>query len=245
MRTLGARRGGLALLACGLLVPAAAAAFVMSPGTVLSRTAKHREDMELTSLVVRGQFAFTGADATAAAAALKVADASRLVAEGVITYRLPGRCKVEVGPSSATFVNGTVKTAGPAIPALKSLAGSLCPLLASPSGEELVSFLKSRGVATQSGTLGRVNGTVCYLIGGKPRDVGVPSIWIEKERLDPLRLVVKDGETVEDLRMIDYSSPLAGEWHPRVVELRRGEELAARFVADALETNVKLPDGTF
>ncbi len=239
------RRKPFAVVAAALLVPAAAAAFVMSAGTVLYRTAKHREDMELSSLVVRGQFTFTGADASAAAAALKLPDVSRLVTEGVITYRLPGRCKVEVGPSSATFVNGTVKTAGPAIPAVKSLAADLCPILASPSGDALVSFLKSRGVDTGSATLGRVGGTVCYLVGGKSRDVGVPSIWIEKERLDPLRLVVKDGQTVEDLRMIDYSSPLAGEWHPRIVELRRGEDLVARFVADSLETNVKLPEGTF
>ncbi|HEY3444787.1 MAG TPA: hypothetical protein VGK67_00430 [Myxococcales bacterium] len=238
-----AAHAGLALLA--LLVPAAALAFVMSAGTVLHRTAKHREDMDLTSLVVRGQFTFTGADASAAAAALKVADVSRLVAEGVLTYRMPGRCKIEVGPSSATFVNGNVKVAGPAIPALKSLASDLCPLIAQPSGDELVTFLRGRGVDTTSATLGRVGGTVCYLVGGKPRDVGVPSIWIEKERLDPLRLVVKEGAAVEDLRMIDYSSPLAGEWHPRIVELRRGEELVARFVADSLETNGKIPDGTF
>ncbi len=245
MRKHAARRGGLALLACSLLLPAAAAAFVMSAGTVLHRTAKHRENMELRSLVVRGQLTITGAEAAPAAAALGQPEASRVVTEGVLTYRLPGRCKVEAGPSSATFVNGTVQTAGPALPALKSLASGLCPLLANPSGEELVTFLKSRGVSTTSATLGRVGGTVCYLVGGKPRDAGVPGIWIEKERLNPLRLVVREGEAVEDLRMIDYSSPLAGEWHPRIVELRRGEELVARFVADALETNVKLPEGTF
>lgn len=245
MRERAARRSGLALLAFGLLLPAVAAAFVMSAGTVLRRTAKHREDMELTSLVVKGQFTFTGAEATAAAAALKLPDSSRIVTEGVVTYRLPGRCKVEVGSASATFVNGNVKTAGPALPALKSLASELCPLLANPSGDELVGYLKGRGVDTASATLGRVGGTVCYLVGGKPKDVGVPSIWIEKERLDPLRLVVKEGEVVLDLRLIDYSSPLAGEWHPRIVELRRGEDLVARFVADSLETNVKLPDGTF
>ena len=211
----GARRTGrplLAVLAAALLVPTAAAAFVMSAWQVLHRTAKHREEMELSSLVVRGRFTFIGAEAGAAAAALKLAQADKVSADGVFTYRMPGRCKVEVGPSSATYVNGTLKATGPALPALKSLAATVCPLLAQPSGEELVAFLRSRGVSTASATLGRVGGTVCYLVGGKPRDVGVPSIWIEKERLDPLRLVVKEGVAVEDVRLIDYSSPLAGEW---------------------------------
>lgn len=239
------RKPGVALVAALLLLPAAAAAFVMSAGQVLLRTAKHREEMELTSLVVRGRLALSGADATSAAAALKVAATTPLTVDAVLTYRMPGRCKVEVGPSSATFINGTLKTAGPDFPAVKTLATLLCPLLSQPSYDELSTFLKGRGVDTGAATLGRVGGTVCYLVGGKPRDVGVPSIWIEKDRLDPLRLVVKNGEAVEDLRMIDYSSPLAGEWHPRIVELRRGEDVTARFTAEALETNSKIPDGTF
>ena len=232
-----------------LLAPAAAAAFVMSSWSILRRVSTHREEMELTSLVVRGTFTFQGEAANAAATALKMASAPELSAGGTVTYKMPGRCKVELdahnGPApAATYVNGNVKTSGPALQAIKAFAQYACPTLANPSGDELSSFLKAHGVDTAEATLGRVNGTVAYVIGGRPKEANVPSFWVEKDRFDPLRLIAKDGDAMEDVKMLDYSSPLSGEWHPRVVELRRGEELT-RFVADKVETNPKLADNLF
>jgi hypothetical protein len=231
-----------------LLVPATSLAFVMSPWSILRKVATHREEMELTSLVVRGTFTFQGADANAAAAALKLVTAPELSASGSITYRMPGRCRVELdargGPAPvATWVNGNVKVSGPTLQPLKAMAQYVCPVIANPSTEELSGILKARGIDTAEATLGRVNGVVSYVVGGRAKE-GVPSFWVEKERFDPLRLIVKDGDAMEDVKLLDYSSPLAGEWHPRVVELRRGEELT-RFVADKIETNSKLPDNLF
>jgi hypothetical protein len=244
------KRSVAILCALALLVPASALAYVLSAWQVLANTAKHRESMELTGLILHGTFAFQGADATAAAAALKLTPASEVVSTGVVTYHMPGRCRVELDAHAgaaapvATFVHGTVKTAGPAIPALKTFAASVCPIVAQPSLEELNAFLKSRGVDDAADTLGRLNGVVSFIIGGRPKDVGTPSFWVEKDRFDPLRLISKDGAVVEDVRLLDYSSPLCGEWHPRVVEIRRGDDLT-RFVADKVETNAKVADSLF
>jgi len=247
----------LALALC-LLTPAVALGFVMSAGAVLHGVAHHREQMELSTLVVRGAFTFQGADASAAAAALKMVSASEVVSNATITYRMPGprestgSCRVELDARSggqaapaAIYVAGGPKTVGASVPGLKTFAASVCPLLTQRSSEELNAFLKARGVDVNTDTLGRLNGVVCYVVGsGRPKDLTTPSFWAEKDRLDPLRFVAKEGEAMVDVRLIDYSSPLCGEWHPRVVEIRRGEELT-RFVADKVESNVKVPDSLF
>lgn len=235
--------------ALALLLPAAAAAFVMSAGQVLRRAAQHREDLELKALAVRGTFTFRGPDADAAAAALKIASASEITSLGTVTYKMPGRCKVELDSRgglapAVSNVNGTLKTTGPALAPLSSFAARVCPLLAEPTPEALSSFLRARGVDTTQATLGRVNGAVAYVIGGKPRDTSIPTFWVEKDRYNPLRLVAKEGGALEDIKLLDYSSPLAGEWHPRVVELRRGEGFT-RFVADQIETNPRVPENLF
>ncbi|MBI5548753.1 MAG: hypothetical protein HY901_33135 [Deltaproteobacteria bacterium] len=242
-------RLGTGLLVVGLLAPAAAVAFVMSSGQVLHRVARHRAELELSSLVVRGSFTFTGAYAAAAAAALKVPNTGELTSFGTLTYKMPGRCRVELEsrgglPATAVNVNGNVKTSGPALEPLKAFAADVCPLLAQPSSEELVSFLRARDVETAPITLGRANGVVSYVIGGRPKDAGVPSFYVEKERFAPLRLLTRQGEAMQEIRMLDYSSPLLGEWHPRVVEIRRGDDLL-RFVADQVESNAKLPENLF
>lgn len=235
----------LRVVVAALLVPAGALGFVMSAWQVLSRVARHRAEMELTSLVVRGTLTFGGAEASAAAAALKLPPGGEISVPATVTYRIPGSCKIDVGGTSASYVNGNLKTSGAALPSLKAFANGVCPLVALTTTEELIGFLKGRGVDTSSVSLGRVNGIVCYVIGARrPKDTATPALWVEKERLDGLRLVAKDRDGLEDVRMIDYTSPLAGAWHPRVVEIRHGEDLT-RFVADKLETNTKIPDGTF
>lgn len=232
-----------------LLAPAGALAFVMSSGQVLHRVARHRAEQELETLVVRGAFTFTGPEAAAAAAALKSAQVPEFQAGGVVTYKLPGRCRVELesrGGLAPVVVNlnGTLKATGPALESLKGFAARVCPLLAGGSTEELSTFLKSGGVETSQNTLGRVNGAIAYALGARPKDAGTPSFWVEKERYNPLRLVARVGETTEEVLLRDFSSPLCGEWHPRVVEWKRGDS-QLRFVADKVETNSKLPDNLF
>jgi len=239
-------------LVAQIAVLLAPAGIMLAPGLpaseVLERVAARRAEGELTSLTVRGTFSFQGLDAREAAAALGVAATSELSAPGVVTYKMPGRCRVEVDVDglelAASNVRGAVKSSGPSLGSLWSFAARVCPLLAQPSTEELLAFVRARGVDTSQVSLGRIDGVAAYVLGSRPRRAGSPSFWVEKEQLDPLRLVSRDGGRVEDVLLLDYSSPLAREWHPRVVEIRRGKSLT-RFSAETLEANAEVPDTLF
>lgn len=232
-----------------VLAPAAALAFVMSAGSVLRHVAARREELELASLVVRGTFTFQGPEASEVASAVKITAGPEITVPGAVTYKMPGRCKIELEARSgaaptASNVHGSFKAGGATLAPLRRFAMRVCPLLAQPSTEDLVAFVKARGVDTSHVTLGRFNGTVSYVVGGRARDTGVSTFWVGKERYEPLRLAFRDGPTLADVKLLDYSSPLAGEWHPRVVEIRHGESVT-RFVADKIEANAKVSDSFF
>ncbi|MGI5863329.1 MAG: hypothetical protein ACOX6T_14910 [Myxococcales bacterium] len=243
----------LVILIALLLVPAAAHAYLLSAAAVIHKMGVHRRNLKLATMVVKGEITFEGPEVAAAAVALgRQVEESKLTAPMTISYKMPGRCRVELeaaegreGPS-ASNINGKVTTTGTALGALTDFAAYVCPLLDGRGGfDGVLDLAKTSGIKTTKVALGRAEGVVAYVIGAHPRDVGVPSLWVEKDRFEPLRLVLKDGESFRELRLIDYSSAVAGEWHPRVVELRKATELSARFVLDKIEPNAKLADAIF
>ena len=238
------------------LLPLAAQGSPPSAGTVLHRVSNRREELQLASLVARGSFTFMGEDAKAVAAALKLPEASEVSAPAVLSYKAGGRCRVELVPGNADASSpavsngggGTVRVSGADVAALKALATYACPLLdPKGNGESLASFLRSVGVDTSRVTYGRLgNLVVAYVIGGRAKDVGLPTFWAEKDRFEPLRLSVpQKGGGVLDVRLVDYSSPICGEWHPRLIEVRRGDQLLGRFAVEKIEPNARVSETLF
>ena len=243
----------LVVLVALLLVPAGAEAFLLSSGAILHKMGVHRRNLKLSTMVVKGEIAFAGPEAAAVGAALGLSpEGKELRVPATISYKMPGRCRVELeAPEgreapAATNVNGRISNLGAPLPSLKDFAEYVCPLLDGRGGwDGVMDLARAGGIDVRKVTLGRAEGAVAYVLGAHPRDVGVASLWVEKDRFEPLRMVIKDGESYRELRLIDYSSAVAGEWHPRVVEIRRATELQARFVLEQIKPNAKLADAVF
>lgn len=239
----------LVLLLALLAIPAGAHAYLLSAGAVLHKIAAHRRTLQLSTMVVKGELTLHGAEAAVAARALGLPEGSPLSVPATAFYKLPGRCRVELQAApggeaiAVSNVNGKLSASGPALASLRAFAAYVCPLL---DGREGISELaRGAGIDTSVVALGRTNGVVAYVVGARPRETGVPSLWVEKDRFEPLRLVAKEGGGLREIQLIDYSSALAGEWHPRVVEIRQGAELTARFSLEKIEANGKLSDVVF
>jgi hypothetical protein len=242
-----------ALILALVLVPTAAQAYLMPSDSILRRMGSHRRNLQLGSLVVSGKFSLDGDSARAVAAAWGLAETDALSVPATVTYKMPGRCRVELEAQpgkeapAASNVNGRVSTAGPEVPALRQFAENVCPLLSQQGGTDgPMSLAKAAGINLSRVELGRAQGNVVsYVLGGRSKTGVVPSLWIEKERFAPLRLIAKAGGGYVEARLIDYSSAVSGEWHPRIVELYRGEERTGRFVAERAQPNVKVSDAVF
>jgi hypothetical protein len=240
-----------------VLLPFAARAYVMGPGSILDRVVGHRQELRLSSMVARGTFTFAGEDAKVVASALSLPEGNEVSVPAVVSYKAGGRCRVELQPVSAesnvavlAVANGgrgAVRVIGPSVSSLKVVAYYACPLLdARGHGDGFGSFLRSIGVDTGRSGYGRVGGMVAYVIGATSRSAPSAALWVEKERFEPLRLTVPEkGGGALDLRFVDFSSPIGGEWHPRLIEVRRGADLLGRFAAEKVEPNARLPDALF
>jgi hypothetical protein len=74
--------------------------------------------------------------------------------------------------------------------------------------------------------LSRLFDQATYVLGANPRDGSRPQLWLYKDNWAPARLIAQGGA---DLRLLQYGTPAAAEWFPRVIELWNGDQLAARF----------------
>lgn len=83
---------------------------------------------------------------------------------------------------------------------------------------------KDLGVALDVVSYARFDGRVSYVIGAKSWDTTVPSVWIDKETLLPLRTIaVKKGadgkSSTTDTRLRGWGSPEGGSWFPKTIEV--------------------------
>ena len=114
-----------------------------------------------------------------------------------------------------------------------------CPLLAyrgqtAPQAEQsLRQAALAAGVAPELAptTLARLYDRVTIVLGAAARQLDRPQLWLYKDNGAPARLLARQGERLDDLRLLQYGNPAAGDWFPRVVELWRGNALVARFEA--------------
>lgn len=240
----------LLLLAVVVALPVSVYAYLPGGPAVLKRMAAVREELQLRSLVVRGEMTFEGEEAGVLSKALNLESRDALTVPAVVSYKMPGHCRVAVmkggqGGEAAAAVRaqGAVSAVGPALASLKTFAAQVCELLDPRGGADgVVAWAKEQGIDAAKVNLGRMDGEVAYVVGARAKDANVPSLWVDKDLFSPIKLVTREGSTWREVRLKDYSSAAAGQWHPRVVEIRRDGQVRARFVAERAEPNAHVAD---
>ena len=135
-------------------------------------------------------------------------------------------------------------------PSFVAMARAICALLAVAPASEAgdrpwAATLAKRGVALAGGaTLGRFDGRVSYVIGGRPTD-SKPLAWVDKESFQPVRLLFMEAGTMTDVRFLGWGSPTGGDWAPRAIEVHAAGALQLRFTTEKASANPRLADLIF
>jgi hypothetical protein len=156
-----------------------------------------------------------------------------------LVLRFPLHCRLEGEGGLSLSVKGTAQnpegvaegTSGPALRLLQ-LA---CPFIAyrgmptaeAPEALRVAALAAGADVGAGAG-LSRLFDRATYVLGASPHDTTSPQLWLYKDNTAPARLIAQGGA---DLRLLQYGTPAAAEWFPRVIELWTSGELAARFEA--------------
>ena len=254
-------------LAAAALAAAAldAAAYLPPSGAILKRVAQRRSDLALASIEVRGtatlpveaarRLGLPGA-ATAPGAEVSV--------PALVAIKIPGRCRLEllpdgVAPAERPAVSQKAgRMAGhrglETVPAARALVEGLCTLLGEKLGgaaepeRPLAQALAARGVAVGEVGLGRLGGRIAWVIGGRPLEQR-PQAWIDKQSFQPVRLVAPlagaAAGATQDVRLLDFGSPVGGDQFPHALEVWVGPQLQLRFTAERVTPNPRIPDVVF
>jgi hypothetical protein len=254
-----------ALRALAAAVAAAAAlpalAYLLPTSAVLRHLGQKRAGLGLETLEVLGSVQAEGTTAEKLAAALTAAGpAAARSAPARFLMKVPGRCRLEVGVGlvpepDVAFVSvrdGRVAGHGglDGDPSVVALVRALCTALATAApGDEsgnaagLANALGRRGVALSEETLGRFDGRLAYVIGGRTHEAK-PLFYVDKDAFQPLRLVAAEGGAMQDVRLLGWGSPTGGDWFPRAVEVFavQADQLRIRFTTEKANANAKIAD---
>jgi hypothetical protein len=134
-------------------------------------------------------------------------------------------------------------------PGVAALVRALATMLAWPTGAEgqaLGEALGRRGVRLDEVSLGRFNGRLAWVLGGRQNDSRLtPIALIDKESWMPLGLTFLEGGGTYEVRFIDWASAVGADRVPRVIEVWQGAELLLRFNTEKTVANPRLPDSLF
>jgi hypothetical protein len=250
------RAAALALAAAAI----PALAYVLPVPGILRRMGERRAELGLASLEATGTLQAEGpaAERIAIAAGLRTAS-GRVAVAARFAMKAPGRCRLELAPpdlAEADRPSASLRDAKltgvrglDGAPALAALLRSTCALLAvapvaGGSDRAYAEALGRRGVALDDATLGRFAGRLAFVIGGRAKDLK-PLAYVDKQTFQPLRLVATDGGALLDTRLLDWGSPIGGDWFPRAVEVWDKDAMRLRFTPDKVTANPKLPDALF
>ncbi len=242
----------VAVAAAATALPALA--YLLPTTAVLRLLGQKRESLQLASLEVTGTLQADGptADRVNAAAGHPVGGGVNVPAR--ILLKIPGRCRLEItGATPAESPNVVVrdgKLSGvgglDGDPAAAALMRAMCSLLAtSTAGDASGTYaaaLSRRGVALTEETLGRFDGRLAYVIGGRASDQK-PLLYVDKNAFQPMRLIASEGGALQDVRFLGWGSPTGGDWFPRAVEVVQGDALRVRFTTEKTSPNPKIPEG--
>jgi hypothetical protein len=238
-----------ALPALGYLLPAQG---------ILRRMGERRAALGVYALEVSGTFQAEGPAAERLAGVGLGRPGVPFAAPARLLVKVPGRCRLELAPSGLSdaerpFVavrDGKLSGHGglEAVPAAVALVRAVCALLAVPvvgdASEAYAQALGKRGVALADATLGRFDGRIAYVLGGRARDTK-PLVFVDKDAFLPLRLVSPEGGLLSDVRLLGWGSPTGGDWFPRAAEVWDRDVLRIRFTTEKAAANPKLADALF
>jgi hypothetical protein len=249
-----ARRAALALALAAALP---AAAYILPVPGILKRMGERRAALSLDALEVQGSLAGRGAAAErlAAASGIRVVGPEVSVPARFLA-KIPGRCRLEVARSDQPEAERAFvavrdgKLSGPLadLPAAAAFVRAACTLLAGPTAGDptdvYAAALGKRGVALGDVSLGRFDGRIAYVIGGREKQAK-PLLYVEKDGFQPLRLVAAEGADLVDVRFLGWGSPTGGDWFPRAAEVWAKDALSLRFSTEKATSNPKLAEPLF
>jgi hypothetical protein len=244
-----------AALALAAALPTAA--YILPVPGILRRMGERRAALQLDALEVVGTLTARGpaADRLAAAAGIRPG-APEASAPGRFLAKVPGRCRLEVVRADLPEAERPYvsvrdgKLSGPLadVPAAAAFARAACTLLAGPTAgdptDAYAAALSRRGVALAEATLGRFDGRLAYVVGGRTKETK-PLLYVEKDGFQPLRLVAPEGAGLVDVRFLGWGSPTGGDWFPRAVEVLAKEALVLRFTTERASANPRLAEALF
>lgn len=254
----GARRAIAAVVAAAVALPAAA--YLLPIPAILRRVAERRGAQALAAVEVSGTLQAAGPAGDALLAAGGIRGAGGLAAlPARLLIKVPGRCRLELLPADAAeadrpwllvrddAVSGTEALAGD--PAFVALLRATCSLLAVPANAEdkdqpWAAALAKRGVPLKNVSLGRFDGRIAWVIGGRATDT-TPLAWFDKESFQPMRLQYAEAKVMTDVGLLGWGSPTGGDWAPRALEVHTGGALRVRFTTEKATANPRLPDAVF
>jgi hypothetical protein len=211
-----------------------------------------RETLQLTTLEVTGTLQAEGQSADRIHSASGRPGGGGVTVPARILIRVPGRCRLEITGATPAESPSLVAREGKleggleADPAAAALVRAVCTLLAAPTAGDgsaaYAAALGRRGVALSEETLGRFDGRIAYVIGGRSHEAR-PVLYVDKDAFQPLRLVAPEGGALQDVRLLGWGSSTGGDWFPRAVEVVQGEQLRLRFTTEKAAANVRMAEG--
>ncbi|HEX9306299.1 MAG TPA: hypothetical protein VF894_02335 [Anaeromyxobacter sp.] len=251
---MSALRRAAAALCLAAALPAAA--YILPVPGILRRLGERRAALSLDALEVQGSLVARGNAAERIAGAAPRGAGGDASAPARFLMKVPGRCRLEIvrpGAPEAERPFAAVrdgKVTGPLadLPPVAAFARALCTLLAAPTSGDasdvFAGLLTRRGVGLGEATLGRFDGRIAYVVGGRAKDAK-PLLFVSKDGFQPLRLVAPEGKELLDVRLLGWGSPSGGDWFPRAVEVWAKDATLLRFTTERAAANPRLAEQLF
>lgn len=239
-----------------LAVAIPAVAYVLPTSAVLRKMGERRAALAVEALEVKGTLQADGPSAEGIAKLAGLPAGGRVTVPARLLVKVPRRCRLELAPADLpeaqrpfVALRDTRLTGALAeVPAAVALVKAACALLAVPAAGNAAgpygAALAARGVAVTETSLGRFDGRLAYVIGGRAQEAK-PLVFVDKETFQPMRLVSREGGALLDVRLLGWGSPTGGDWFPRAIEVHEGEAPRLVLTTEHTAANPKLPDTAF
>ena len=182
---------------------------------------------------------------------VSLSSGSQIVQTWYTAGELPGRWRVDtdpsakngtlyVGDSTYQFASGRLAKADTGINEILSVAFDVFSQPATKS-ESMLRRMGIDGTKLHETTW---RGSVVYVVGAVRGDTNTKQIWVERDRLIPVRLLEKTRQGHTDYRFNAYTQA-GGQWIPGEIEqLVNGKRRLLEQLTQ-VRTNVSLPDALF
>ncbi len=109
------------------------------------------------------------------------------------------------------------------------------------SREKLVKRLEDLGIDFSVTSLGRLEGTICYVIGARYPDESVPQLWVTKDTFLPMRWIFDLSDRNDDMVSLEIFykewKKYHKSWYPSKIEFYQGPEIIRSIAVHKIELN--------